>query len=49
MSKLFSTDWIAPFDFWKLPVNSFPQKVDVAVKEKSEKKKKRKNYFRLEN
>ena len=36
-SNLFGTDWIVLFDLWELPVNSFCQKVDVAIKEKSEK------------
>ena len=37
MLNLFSPDWIVLFHLWELPVNSFCKKVDVAVKEKSEK------------
>ena len=37
MSNLFSTDWTMLFDLWECLINSFCKKVDVTVKEKSEK------------
>ena len=42
MSNLFGTDWIALFDLWELPVNSFSTKSERGSKSKIWKKKKKK-------